>query len=216
MENIKPALNKLIIVGAGGLGRSLMSIAKSDPGNQKDWVIGGFLDSRDCNSLPSEIKEYILGSPINYIPNKNEYFIIAVGDADLKKKFSENLLERHAKFMNFLPGKNIGEGTFLGEGIIFFRNVSVGVNCKIGNFVCIDQNSIIGHDVIIEDYVHIGTAVNIAGGVKINSGSVINSGAILGKDCEIGKNATIAIGAVILRNVPDDAIMIGNPAKNIR
>ncbi len=68
----------------------------------------------------------------------------------------------------------------------------------------------------LEDFVHISPNVAIAGGVKIGEGTHIGIGACIIPGITIGKWVTVGAGAIIIKDVPDFAVVVGNPAKIIK
>jgi len=129
-------------------------------------------------------------------------------------------------------GCSIGDNTKIGTFVEIQKGASIGTNCKISThtFICegvtIKNGVFVGHNVsfindkypyavnedytmkkegdwklietIIEDRVAIGTSSTILAGVRI------------------GKNSIIGAGAVVTKDVPENVVVVGNPAKIIR
>lgn len=100
-----------------------------------------------------------------------------------------------------------------GPGLYINAGCTLGGASRLGRFVIINRGATIGHHADIGDYCSIGPGVVIAGNVTIGSGSLIGAGAVLAPKCVIGRNAVVGAGAVVTREVPDDAVVIGNPAR---
>lgn len=112
----------------------------------------------------------------------------------------------------------------------FGQNVNVGNNVKIGDGVKVQNNVSIYEGVELEDYVFCGpscvfTNVTVPRAKYPVHGvykkTLVREGASLGANCTIvcgvtiGKNAMIAAGAVVTKDVPDNALMAGVPARQI-
>jgi len=82
--------------------------------------------------------------------------------------------------------------------------------------VIINTNASVDHDCKIHDFAHISPQVGLAGGVEIGEGTHIGIGACIIQNITIGKWATIGAGTVVLKNVPDYAVVVGNPGKIIK
>lgn len=99
---------------------------------------------------------------------------------------------------NILSGVNISNGVKIGIGCIIHYNVNVTHDCKIGDFVEISPSAnLLGH-VTIGDFTHIGSNVTILPNIKI------------------GNNVTIGAGSVVSKDISDNAVALGIPAKIIR
>ena len=125
---------------------------------------------------------------------------------------------------------HVQSGAKIGKKCVLGQNVNVANNVSIGNFVKIQNNVSVYEGVTLEDYVFCGPSMvftNILDprskypqvGAKYYVKTLVKEGASLGANCTIvcghtiGKHAFIAAGAVVTRDVPDYALMMGVPAK---
>lgn len=207
-------MKRLIIVGAGGLGRQVLAQLQRDLGHGLDWIIDGFLDERGPDAVPDSLFYPWLGYPADFCPTPQHIFVAAVGDPAMREAQTAPLASKGAEFVSIRTQCRLGVRTTYGA-TFFGYDVSCGVDSRIGNFGFIDQDVIIGHDVLIGDYVHIGPRAIISGYVQIGKGVTINSGAMIARDIKIGDGATIGLGAVVFSDVPAGATMVGNPARKI-
>ena len=138
---------------------------------------------------------------------------------------------RLSKFIN-LYGCEIGDETKIGAFVEIQKNASIGKRCKISShsFICegvvIEDNVFIGHGVMFinDSYPR---ATNHEGDLQteadwavertiIKKGASIGSGATILANTNIGENAIVGAGSVVTKDVPPNAIVVGNPAKVLR
>lgn len=137
----------------------------------------------------------------------------------------------------------IGNGTRIWYFCHIRCEARIGRNCNIGQNVFIDRNVTIGDNVKIQNNVSVYTGVEIGSGAFLGpscvftnvkkprslypktieeySKTTVGQGATIGANSTIicpvtiGKQAFIGAGAVVTKNVPDYALVVGNPAKQI-
>ncbi len=114
------------------------------------------------------------------------------------------------------PTAYLGSNVQYGEGSIICPCAVIGPNSKIGDFTRINRASTIGHDTEIGDYSDIAPGVAIAGMVKIGRKTMIGIGATVIDGITIGSNSIVGAGAVAVRDVPDNVVAMGVPAKVVR
>lgn len=127
-------------------------------------------------------------------------------------------------FVHVCPGAIIGEGVSLGQNVFVGNKVSIGNKCKIQNNVSIYDN------VHLEDEVFCGPSMVFTNVYNPRSGierkdeyldTIVKKGATLGANCTIvcgvtiGEYSFVGAGAVINKDVPPYALMVGVPAKQI-
>lgn len=162
-------------------------------------------------------------------------------ESDYIREYNEFLRNAHKPFIHHLAdvkSKNIGNHTRIWQYSIVFKNAQIGENCNIcahtliendvyiGNNVTVKSGVFIWNGIMLEDNVFIGPNVTFTNDklprskqypptfpkTLIKKGASIGANATILPGITIGENSMIGAGAVVTRNVPDNAIVIGNPA----
>jgi sugar O-acyltransferase (sialic acid O-acetyltransferase NeuD family) len=113
------------------------------------------------------------------------------------------------------PGANIGRDVCFGYNCLIMAGVVITSNARLHNHVCILPNSVIHHDVVVDDYNLIGSNVVIAGGTTIGKNCYVGSGTNIKNGVEIGARTLIGLGSNVVKSIPGDSIVAGNPAREI-
>lgn len=208
---MQPQLNRLMatkisLYGASGHGKVIADLLK----NAHCEVVAFFDDNPKDKTL--------LSIPVYHSSKmkdvKAEEIILSVGNNSVRKKLSK-LVEKpfaigiHPQAI-LSAHYQIGEGSVLMAGVILNSDVTIGKHCIL------NTGCIIEHDCHIADFVHVSPGVSLAGNVSIGEGTHVGIGASVIQGIKIGKWVTIGAGSVIIKDIPDYAVVVGNPGKIIK
>ncbi|MNQ33455.1 putative acetyltransferase EpsM [compost metagenome] len=145
-------------------------------------------------------------------------FTIGVGGPALRKRLYDKFIMLGGDFTSTIS-KNAIIGSFgnqINKGSNLMQNVVLTNDIYIGIGVIINQISSIGHDVKIYDFCEICPNVAISGNCEIGEFSFIGTGAIILPKVKIGKNVIVGAGTLVSKDLPDNCVAVGIPAKIIK
>ena len=203
------------IIGAGEFAFDLASRFIQTPGQGN--LFSGFIDDRldildSTKDLCQKFKNRFIDpvsfeSPVFFdFTNPQNYFMFGVGDAQFKKKFTQQHNINFDFFHRFEQSPIISEYSETRSGLYWMCNI--GSNVKVGYACFIDAYTVIGHGTKIGNFCHIAVNVIIGGEATIGEACYIHSGAIIGNKVKIGDNCIIGAGAVVVRDLPDNSKII--------
>jgi acetyltransferase EpsM len=147
--------------------------------------------------------------------NPGDKLIIAIGNNSVRRHISKE--NAHIAYTNAIhTSANISPRTLIGVGTVIMAGTSVNADTTIGEHCILNTNCSIDHDNVIGSFVHISPNAALAGNVEIGEGTHVGIGACVIQGIKIGKWTTIGAGAVIIKDVPDYAVVVGNPGRTIK
>lgn len=175
-------------------------------------IIGGLID---VNPAITSLSAYPVYQKLpNDFDVKKDGLIVSIGGNAIRKRIVSQL---SAIFITSIhPSANLSKWTVIGEGTVIMAGVSINADCKVGKHVILNTNCSVDHDCVIGDFVHVSPNVALAGDVSVGEGTHIGIGACVIQGIKIGKWATIGAGATLIKDVPDFAVVVGNPGKIIK
>lgn len=198
--------NKVSLYGASGHCKVIIDIL------QKNNVsINTIID--DSHNVETIFNHSVVhSSKINLKELSN--IIIAIGNNAIRKKIATSISNSFAKAIHC--NAIIGNHVIVEEGTVIMAGAVINSNTTIGKHCIINTGAIVEHDCVVEDYVHISPKAAIAGGVIVKQGTHIGIGASVLQEVKIGKWVVVGAGSVVLTDLPDYAVAVGNPAKIIK
>jgi acetyltransferase EpsM len=201
-------INRIFLYGASGHSKVICEILEA-----QNHAPSGFID--DNPDLTSILEYQVYNTLEQAEVTAGDQFIISIGNNRIRKAIAAKL--NTTKFVNAIhPAAVISPRSSFGVGTVVMSNVSVNVHSVIGSHVILNTNCSIDHDCKIGDFVHISPNVALAGNVQVEEGTQIGIGACVKQSVRIGKWVMVGAGAVIIQDIPDYAVVVGNPGRVIK
>lgn len=208
-------MKQLIIIGAGGMGRTLYSNAVESVGYGEQFAIKGFIDDNltALEGLPNYPP--VLNTIRNYQPQDNDVFVSSIGGAS-RKPCMEEIISRGGSFMELIhktariyTNARLGKGNFIGAYSV------IGNDAVVGDYNMIQSYTVIGHDARIGSWNRIDTHVTVVGGVVIEDEVNIHTSAVISHGVTVGTGAHVGALSFVIRKVKPGITVCGNPAKTL-
>ena len=211
-------MKTLVILGSGGGALDVLDIMDAINRDTPVWEIAGFLDDA------AEVGGLVWGLPVlgrlGDAPRfADAWFINAIGSDRSFRDRPEVIArtgippDQFATIVHPLasvsPRARLGRGTSVGPGVV------IGGGATIGDHVTICPGTLIGHDASIGPYSILAPGAIVSGGVRIGRTAYVGAGAMIRQRLRIGERALVGLGAVAIRDVPPDAVVVGNPARSL-
>lgn len=209
------------IFGASGLGTEFRGLANVIQKREHRWddIVfvdddpqkkGTYLNDKPVYSLDEALRRY----------KKDEIeFIVAIGEPVVKELVFNRLVDEgcqlttiiHPDLLEVAP-----EGAVIGKGVLIHKRSAIPPNSRIGNGALIQAMAIMGHDVVVGDFSTVSSFAFIGGDTVIGRHTYIGPSSCLRNGLHIGDNVIVGMGSVVTKDIPDNAVVYGNPAKIAR
>lgn len=196
----------MILYGASGHAKVIIDILKS----QKKEITCIF----DDDPLKCNLLGYTVAYPYNPLQMANDELIISIGNNLIRKSKSEVI--RHKYGIGIHSSAIVSQFSVINPGTVVMHNAVVQSGSVIGQHAILNTSCSVDHDCIIDNFTHISPGAVLCGNVRIGEGTHVGAGAVIIPNTTVGKWVTIGAGAVIIKDVPDFAVVVGNPGKIIK
>jgi sugar O-acyltransferase (sialic acid O-acetyltransferase NeuD family) len=186
---------RLLVVGAGGHGRSVTEAAELSA----QFQVVGFLDDSLSNG------EIVLGVPVlgslasmaNHIGTAAQA-IVAIGNNVVRERLMQQLIELGFELATVVhPQAIVSPSAVLGAGSAVMAGAVVGTEARLGMGSIVNCGAVVDHHAIVEDFGHLGVNTSMAGGTFLGRGAWMQAGAALGYGVKIPSGLTLSPGEAI-------------------
>lgn len=224
-----PALPRLAIFGAGGLGREVLVLAHQINEAAPTWELLGFFDDQPpvvpnglglpyggtgADLLALAARSAATGAGLLHVA-------VAVGSPAARAAVVARLQAGGGAGLHFPalihPGVarqpyqrlRIGAGCLVQQGCVLTTDVA------LGDFVLLNLGCTVGHDARLADFCSLMPHANVGGAARLETGVYLGTNATVIQDVRIGARTVLGAGAVAVRDLPADITAVGIPAKEV-
>ena len=208
-------MKNLIIIGAGGMGRTIYSNALESVGYGEKFVVKGFIDDnlQALDGFPNYPP--IFATIRDYVPQQDDVFVSSIGGA-ARRPCMEEIISRGGEFIELIhqtariyTNVRLGKGNFIGAYSV------IGNDAVIGDYNMIQSYTVIGHDSKIGNWNRIDTHVTCVGGIVIEDEVNIHTSAVISHNVRVETGAHVGALSFVIRKVKAGNTVMGIPAKKL-
>ena len=212
-------IKKLILIGAGGHGKSCVGVIEST----KQFEILGFVDTKLAKD------QRVLGYPVlggnnllnELVAKKDLLFLITIGhvrSSEARVTIFKFLEELNAMMASTIVAASafVSPHAQLGRGSIVMHQAIVNAGAQIGNNIILNNLSLVEHDCVIGDHSHVSTGAIVNGDCNVGERVFLGSGSVLVNGISVTSDVLVGAGAVVTSSINEPGTYVGNPARKIK
>ncbi|OGG55520.1 MAG: hypothetical protein A3F84_29740 [Candidatus Handelsmanbacteria bacterium RIFCSPLOWO2_12_FULL_64_10] len=203
-------MRDLIILGLGAHGPEMAEIVDRVNGVQKTWNLLGFI-SPDGRKVGENVNGYPVLGTMEALRDYPDACVVPHGEVRERLE-----VPRHRLSSLVDPSAFVSRSAQIGVGCVIFPHCYVGLGARLHDFVMCLSGCIINHDNVIEERVFLASGVTLAGYVHVEPDCYLGQGCNVRQYLRIGRGSLIGMGAVVVKEVAPNSVMVGNPARKLR
>ncbi len=207
-------MSVLCIYCAGGLGRDLLALMQ--PEDMLHWKEIVFIDDVSTEKVVNQTKVLTFQELLDRKKDDCE-FVILNGEPLYREQLYQKVIKHGFCMGKIIFGSSVSASdAVIKEGSIIHCQSIISSGALIQENVFVGKKAMVGHDVTVGKHSVISACSYVGGWVNIGEESFIGAGAAIRDRVTIGKRCIIGIGSVVTKDVQDNTVVAGNPARVLR
>jgi sugar O-acyltransferase (sialic acid O-acetyltransferase NeuD family) len=214
-------VKRVVILGTSGTSLDILDAlrAVNEAAGRETFRCIGLLDDNPSLKGTTRNGVEILG-PLSLARTLDCFVINGVGSSRSfvhKEKITSQAGCPPERFMTVVhPTASVSPTAALGLGTVVLQNAVVCSNARVGSHVVVLPCAVVSHDDVIGDYTCIATGVCISGNVQVGQSCYLGCNSAIIENVRVGKNCLVGMGSVVTRDVEENSVVVGNPARFLR
>lgn len=204
---------KVFVYGARGHGKVVADILLVTGHH----AVKGFVDDDESLSGSTVMGLQVIGGAERLrceATNEKVGVALGVGDNETRQKLAELCKSLGAEIVTAIhPSAAVSKSARLQQGTVVMAGAVINPCAELGFGVIVNSGAVIEHDVWIGDYAHVSPNAVMGGESRLGPLSHLGLGAVILPRIAVGSRSVIGAGAVVTREMPDDIIAMGVPAR---
>ncbi len=207
---------RIILLGGGGHCKVILDVLEAMGG----YHVYGISDLRERQGSPvlSKYRVSLLDSDLESLAPDVGYAFVSHGeDLQLRRRLYE--MARSVGYslpVLTSPSAYVSAHAQLGDGTFTMHRATINPAAMVGSNVIINTGAIVEHDCVVGAHSHIAPGAVLCGSVRVGEMTLVGANSVIIPGLRVGDNVLIGAGSVVVRDVPDNVLVAGNPARIVR
>ncbi len=208
--------SKILIIGASGFGREvlccILDMLPVNTPHLKEQIF--FMDTEEFYSKTKEVSGFKVIDPQTF--NENDYKVsVAIGNPKIRENVVQDL-PKNTVFQTVIhPTAVKSQWVKIGNGSIITAGCILTTDIVIGEHSHLNLHTTVGHDCNLGAYLTTAPGVNISGACTFGKWVYFGSNSSVRQGINITDDVTIGMGGVVVKNISESGIYVGNPVKKL-
>jgi sugar O-acyltransferase (sialic acid O-acetyltransferase NeuD family) len=207
---------RIFVYGAGGHGKVVADILAC----KAESEFAGFVDDREemWGARVIGLPVFGDGQWLREEAGRSRVAVaLGVGNGRARRQIAERCAAWGVGILTLVHARAVvSRSAQLGCGTVVMAGAVVNSDARVGAGAIVNSGAVVEHDVEIGHYAHIAPRAAMGGAARLGEFSHLGMGAVVLERVRVGSHAIVGAGAVVVKNLPDEVVAMGVPARICR